>query len=223
MNPVWRLLRNRYTRAAYEALSAAGLTAARMVEFQTAIDAAGTGGGPDRPDGTGGAVDGPDRPDDGDGDADGPDGVSIIAARSSADRLECYDLDFAIPVTFLDEEWVVVATARDRAVGRVLVSAGQRPYVEYLDERIAFDGAYVRRVYVTPEWRNCGLATLLIREALGVGRRELGASTAHALIAADNRPSQWAFRANGFGPVRRYDYVSVFGREWRRTIPVGDR
>jgi GNAT superfamily N-acetyltransferase len=196
MNPVWRLLRNRYTRRAYDTLVAAGLTASRMVEYRA-----------------------PTAPGGGD-DTDLPGVVSLLAAPASADRVGGFDLDFSIPVSYLDSEWVVVAASDGRAVGRALVSAGQRPYVEPLGRRVAFDGAYVRRVYVTPDWRNRGLATALVDEALAVGGRELAASTAHALVAADNRPSQWAFRANGFRPVRQYDYVSVFGHEWRRTSPV---
>jgi GNAT superfamily N-acetyltransferase len=196
MNPVWRLLRNSYTRRAYETLAAAGLTAARMVEYETSI----APGAPEP--------------------SDRPDGVSVVRAPSGSGRLSGFDLDFTIPVTCYDGEWVVAATADGDAVGRALVSAGQRPYVEHLDDRIAFDGAYLRRVYVTPTWRNRGIATLLIREALGIARHELDAETAHALIAADNRPSQWAFRANGFRPVRRFDYVAAFGHEWRRTTPA---
>jgi GNAT superfamily N-acetyltransferase len=189
--PLWRLTRNRYARRVYDALAAVGVTATRMVEFEA-------------PAGDAGAA------------VDPPGGVAVeaVPAGDAADR---YDMEFPIPASPLDGEWVVVARDGDRAVGRALVSAGREPYVEPLGTSLSFDGAYVRRVYVDRERRNEGIAKRLVGETLAVAREEFGVDTAHALIAADNRPSQWVFEANGFRPVRRHDYLRAFGLERRRT------
>jgi GNAT superfamily N-acetyltransferase len=191
MIPVWRLTRNRHTRRVYEVLGAVGVTGTRMLEFE-----ADTGDTEPLEQGT------------------DPE-VAVDAVPTTDDALTRLDLDFSIPVSFLDREWVVVATADGAAVGRALVSVDQQPYVEPLRERMTFDGAYVRKVYVGREWRNRGIAKRLVGRSLTVAREELGADTAHALIAADNKPSQWVFEANGFRPVRRYDYLRLFGLERR--------
>ena len=197
MIPLWRLVRNRYSRMVYETLSTAGLTVSRMVEYE---------------------VDLRERASlDGTGPPDVPAQASFHTAPARTDPIRRLDLDFSIPVTFLDDEWVIAATAGGEAVGRSLVSAGQYPRVDALGGRMTFDGAYIRRVYVHPEWRNRGLARRLVAETLRVANRQFGVDTATALIAPDNKPSRWAFEANGFEPVRRHDYLSVFGREYRRV------
>ena len=197
MIPRWRLVRNRYTRRIYETLSTAGLTVSRMVEYEVDLHERASR--------------------DGTGPLDVPAQTTFHTVPATADPVRRLDLDFSIPVTFLDDEWVTAATADGEAVGRSLVSAGQHPYVDALGRQMTFDGAYLRRVYVHPEWRNCGIARRLVAEALRVANREFGVDTAAALIAPDNKPSQWAFEANGFEPVRRHDYLSVFGREYRRV------
>lgn len=127
------------------------------------------------------------------------------------------NVDLSRPVTPFPDEWAVVARIDDEPVGRALVSAGQHPYVEPLGKRYQFDGAYIRRVYVDRAWRNCGIATHLVGECLVVAKTELETRRAVALIAPDNTPSRRSFERNGFEPVCRHDYMSVFGREWRRT------
>ena len=126
-------------------------------------------------------------------------------------------LNFSIPVTYLDGEWVIVAVANGEPVGRALVSAGQRPYVEALGKRLDVRGAYVRRVYVRRDWRNRGLAGHLISLSRTVAAERFDTESAHAVIAPDNVPSRAALKANGFEPLRTHDYVSLFGREWRRS------
>lgn len=199
MIPVWRLTRNRYTRRIYEALDAAGVTATRMLEYRTAV------------------ADVPERTAD---DVGGPTPVSLVAGPAGTERHDDFSFDFSVPVAPYDREWVILAVAGDEAVGRALVSAGLEPTVDVLGTSMSFEGAYVRRVFVDRSWRGRGIATALVREAVTVGSREFGATTAYALIAADNKPSRWVFEANGFGPVRRHDYARLFGREWRRTVPV---
>jgi GNAT superfamily N-acetyltransferase len=197
MIPLWRVTRNRYARRVYDTLDAVGITATSMLEFEADV-AAPT---PVRQE----AI---------------PEGVSIDAAPTTEDPVRSLDLDFSIPVTYLDDEWIVVARTDDGPVGRALVSRGQRPYVAPLHEAIRFDGAYVRRVYVDRRWRNEGIATRLVGESLAVAGAELGSDTAHALIAADNKPSRWVFEANGFRPVRRHEYARLFGLEHRRTTEL---
>ncbi len=198
MIPVWRLVRNRHTRRVYETLSALGVTVSRMIEYEVYLD--------DRHDG--------------ETDVAVPAGVSFESAPATAGPVRAMDLDFSIPVTFLDNEWVIAATVGGEAVGRALVSVGQHPHVDPLGERMRFNGAYVRRVYVEPAWRNRGVARRLVAGTLPVARTELGADAASALVAPDNKPSRRVFGANGFEPVRHHDYLSVFDREWRRVTEL---
>jgi len=203
--PHWRLTRNRYARRVYDALAAVGVTATRMVEFEATVS------GVDAQDPT------PDHRSTISVGTDEAADVSVVAVPAGDPLVGRLDLDFSIPVSVLDDEWVVVARTGDRAVGRALVSAGQRPYVKPLGRELSFDGAYVRRVFVAPAWRNEGVATRLVRTALAVAGSELGTGTAHALVAADNKPSQWVFEATGFRPVRCHDYVRLAALEYRRT------
>jgi hypothetical protein len=41
--------------------------------------------------------------------------------------------------------------------------------------------------------------------------REWELDTVHALVAVDNRPSQWTFEANGFERRRVHAYLRLFG------------
>lgn len=198
MTGLWRLTRNRFARRVYDRLAAVGVTATRMIEYEADLETT---------------------------DAPGPSGadsrvsLTVVAPGERAER--DLDVDFSIPVSCLDGEWVVVARTGDRPVGRALVSAGRSPYVEPLGERRTFDGAYVRRVYVARDWRNRGVAKRLVDAATAVASERLDEETAHALVAADNRPSRWVFESRGFCPVRRHDYVRLFGFERRRVNPVG--
>jgi len=181
----------------YEGLAAVGVTASRMIEYEVKLQELSSPTGTDLP--------------------ETPPEISFQSFPATADPAQRLDLNFSIPVTPLTDEWVIAATARGEAVGRALVSAGQHPPVDALGERMTFDGAYLRRVYVHREWRNRGIARRLVAEALDVANRKLGVDTASALIAPDNKPSRWTFEANDFEPVRRHDYLSVFGHEYRRV------
>jgi len=197
--PLWRLTRNRMARRIYDRLKAAGITATRMIEFATGLSASPGREGP--------------------ADRQVP-GVSFVVVPPGEGAPARLEFDDAVSVSRLDGEWAVVATAEDRMVGRVLVSVDRSPYVDPLGETVVFDGAYVRRVYVSREWRNNGIATRLVGEATAVATDRLGEDSAHALIAGDNRPSQRAFAACGFRPVRRHDYVRLFGVERRRVTDL---
>lgn len=208
MFPTWRLTRNRYTRSLYDLLEARGVTASRMIEYVAELA--------DRPVGTS------EHRDIGDADTKG---VYYTTGPLDDERFAGLVRGFPIEASPLDGEWAVVATVDSGAVGRALVSADTRPYVTPLGQRLSFEGAYVRRVYVHPEWRNKGIAKHLITDALEVAAGEFGVDTASALIAADNRPSRWVFEATGFRPVRRHDYAHLFGLEYSRrsTLERGDR
>jgi len=204
MIPLWKVARNRYTRRLYDAATSVGVTGSRMIEFVAET-----------------------RKEGAESDAFS-EGVSITAAPATDALVEDLALDFSIPIEFIEGEWVVVATVDGdggeypEAVGRALVSAGRRPYVETLGKQMSFDGAYVRKVYADRGWRGEGIAKSLVAEALAVAREEFGCEKAFALIAADNKPSQGVFRSNGFAPVRRHDYVRLFGFERRRVEELDD-
>jgi len=194
MSSYWKLTRNRYTRRLYEALADVGITVTRMNEFAARTQPA------------------DESPEDPETD------VECVAVPATDELVERLELQFSIPVTYLDEEWVVVAVADGGAVGRTLVSAGREPYIAPLQQQMTFDGAYVRRVYVARQWRNSGIAGRLVRKALTVARTELGERRAFALIAPDNVPSRRVFEANGFSRERHHDYLRLFGLEYRRTV-----
>jgi GNAT superfamily N-acetyltransferase len=118
----------------------------------------------------------------------------------AGDRLEAGDL-------------LVTATERGRPVGRVFVSLDRRVRVAPLEATVHTSGAYVWRLYVRPSCRGRGIATALVARAIEAAR-ERGARRAVALVAPDNRPSQWVFESCGFDRGRRHGYYRLF--EWSR-------
>jgi ribosomal protein S18 acetylase RimI-like enzyme len=116
-----------------------------------------------------------------------------------------------------DDERAVCAFAGDQLVGYLFLGAPNLTYhIHPLESDVEFDGGYIRRVFVAPEARNRGIATALISRAVSESERR-GARSVHALIARDNRPSQWAFEACGFSPVRVRSYYRI-GSWRRRTV-----
>lgn len=196
MIPRWRLTRNRYARGVYETLQRAGVTATRMTEY--AADVA--------------AVPAPE------GDLEGI-RVETGPVEGFLDR--GYDLDFSLPVDPYPDEHAAVAVADGEAVGRALVSAGHPVTVEPLERELAFAGGYVRRVFVAPPARNRGVAGELLRAVVATAATTLDVDRAVALVAADNRPSQWLFEGQGFAPVRVHTYARVGPVDTYRTRPVG--
>lgn len=180
----WRLTRTRTARRLYEALKRAGVTATRMYEYEASLASLHTG----------------DR-----------------HSHSHGIRLDTYspaevptlsdDIDFTRPVDPRGGDWVVVASADGRPVGRTLVSDETNYYVEPLEQRVPVDGAYVRRVFVSSDHRGAGIASNLLVEALAVASDELDCDTAMALVAADNEPSQRLFEGRGFTRTGTHDYV----------------
>lgn len=191
--PVWRLTRNRYGRAAYDALAAVGVTATKMYLYRTEVDEELSR-------------------------CDPPDGLAVdICARDPASLDPSTYADFADPEP---EDVAVVAERGDRIVGYLFLTADRPKRVEPLAATFEFPGAYVWRVFVAPERRGEGIATALVGRALRVARREWGVDTACALVALDNRPSQWVFENNGFERRELLSYYRVAGVERRTREPV---
>jgi GNAT superfamily N-acetyltransferase len=118
-----------------------------------------------------------------------------------------------------DDETILVATDGDEVLGYLFVSPAPTIRVHPLETDLSFDGAYVRRVFVHPHARNQGVATALVARARTVAAGwEL--ETMHALVALDNRPSQWLFEANGFERRRVHAYVRLFGYRRRAVTPI---
>ena len=109
-----------------------------------------------------------------------------------------------------DDETILVASEDGNVLGYLFVSPTPTIHVHPLETDLSFDGAYIRRVFVHPHARNRGIATALVARACGMAR-EWGLDTVHALVAVDNRPSQWTFEANGFDRRRVHAYLRLFG------------
>ena len=197
MIPLWRFTRNRYARAVYDALQAVGVIATRMYEYGIDLDR--TRVPPD-----------PSLPED----------VSVEIITASELRNRGLDVDFSIPVTVQDGEVVVVVRAGGTPIGRTVVNSGTTPYVHALERSITVPGLYVRRVFVVPERRGEGIASAALARAVAHASEAFDAGQATALIAADNRPSQWLFEGYGFGRVGRHEYLRVgpLSRYRRREV-----
>jgi GNAT superfamily N-acetyltransferase len=178
MAGLWRVTRNRYGRAAYEALTARGLTATWMIEYVRALD---TASDPD------------DHRLDPDFRVEATDGSAVEPLDAPVEEV-------------LDGEQVVAAFDRDTPLGYLFVSVDAALEVVPLERSLCFDGAYIRRVYVAPEHRQRGVASALLETACHLAR-DRGGSRATALVALDNRPSRWLFEKHGFEPVRDYRYL----------------
>jgi GNAT superfamily N-acetyltransferase len=112
------------------------------------------------------------------------------------------------------DETILVAREDDEVLGYLFVSPAPTIHVHPLEADRSFEGAYVRRVLVHPEARNRGVATALVARAQALAA-EWGLETVHALVALDNRPSQWTFEANGFERRHRHTYLRMFGYRHR--------
>lgn len=193
MLELWRLTRTPYGRAVYDWFARRGLTAARMHEYVAHLDG-------DPP-----AASLP-------GDLE----LAVVDAPSATGDHEHF-------AELAADEVVVAARNGDRHVGHLFVSADHERYVDPLEQRQTFPGAYVRRVFVDSEHRNRGVASGLLARALGVAADRFDAETAHALVAVDNRPSQWLFESAGFEVRRTHAYYRAFDWSHRSTTERDDR
>jgi GNAT superfamily N-acetyltransferase len=144
-----------------------------------------------------------------------PDGVTIGAADPAT-------LPAAVPTDELTDGETVLAAFDDdddELAGYLFVSVGAAVPVPELRTTMSFDGGYVRRLYVAPDHRQRGIATALV-DAANAYAAERDAADAAALVAVDNRPSQWTFESRGFQPVARHAYDRLGGLERRRRRPL---
>lgn len=181
---LWRVTRHPLAKRAYDALHDAGVHVARLDRFGR--------------DATRDVGEGPTT--------DAIDDVVVHRARDGLPDTLAED-----PVSPDDR---VLSAVRDGAtVGHLLLS--NRPvWVPALGRRVSVPGAYVWRVYVSPEARGRGIGTALVREAVAVARPTFGVDRVHALVAPDNVPSRRAFASVGFVRDGRYTTVGVAGRQW---------
>lgn len=105
-------------------------------------------------------------------------------------------------------EAVVAAVDGETPLGYLFLSVDAEHEIHPLERSLAFDGAYVRRVFVAPDHRQRGVASALLATAC---RRaaDRGAGRATALVARDNRPSRALFEKHGFRIVRDRRYARV--------------
>lgn len=182
----WRLTRNQYTRSIYDALKALGVTATRMYEYRAEVQSVARMQSPDLP-------------------AE----IDIHTVSTAEVDAIAESIDFALPAEPWDGEHAVIASTMGEPVGRVLISDSSKPYVDTLDQPVALPGAYVRRVFVTPERRGENIASAMIQAGLALAKDEFNAETASALIAVDNKPSQGLFEGCGFERVGAHEYLKL--------------
>lgn len=188
---LWRVTRNRYGRAVYDALAAIGVTGTVMYEYSRPLD---------------GTIQ---------RDRDSPDGQFTIR-RPSPERIAPIDA----PVDELHpEEEIVAAFADDVPLGYLFLSIDATLEIDPLGRTLQFEGAYVRRVFVAPDHRNRGVATAMLTAACRRAA-ELGAKRATALVALDNTPSRRLFERCGFEPRRVRRYVRVGPLSHRSVSPT---
>jgi GNAT superfamily N-acetyltransferase len=184
---LWRLTRNRYGRRVYEALGRVGVTATRMYEYVT---------GPTEPPSDRAAATG-----------------AILAVHEPGAGTDTAHDDYA---DLAPDEWVVTACLDGAEVGHLFLSVDAERRIVPLERTLAFDGGYVRRLWVDPPARRRGIATALVARAVERAAAA-GAERVTALVAADNRPSRWTFEAVGFEPERRHTYARVGPFSWYRA------
>ncbi|WP_254546334.1 GNAT family N-acetyltransferase [Halomarina pelagica] len=144
-----------------------------------------------------------------------PERVTLAFEGGAPPELERLDGDLA------RDDLVLVARSGDELAGQVVVSVGRPVRVPPLDATVRTDGAYLWRLYVPPAHRDCGIATALVSAGVRAAR-ERGADRASALVATDNRPSQWVFEANGFEARTLHTYYRLGGLSHRgRTDATG--
>jgi GNAT superfamily N-acetyltransferase len=194
MFDLWRLTRNDHARRLYDALKRVGITATRMYEYVAPLDTVEASREPP---------------------------AVVVVDPWAPDSLGVEECP-ALPER-REDETILVASADDgdgeEVLGYLFVSPAPTVHVHPLEADLSFDGAYIRRVFVHPHARNRGVATALVARALALAT-EWGVETAHALVALDNRPSQWVFESNGFERRRVHGYLRLFGYRRRDVTPA---
>lgn len=135
MPRLWRLTRNRYGRAVYDALARIGVTATVMIEYVATLSDRERAGRADRSYAL--EVCDPDR---------------VAALGAPVDELG-------------PDERVVAALEDGTPRGYLFLSIDATHEIDPLERALTFDGAYVRRVFVDPAHRNREIATAMVAEA----------------------------------------------------------
>ncbi|WP_267639729.1 GNAT family N-acetyltransferase [Haloarchaeobius amylolyticus] len=192
--PIWNLTRTTYGRRFYEFLESRGLKLSLMHLYRKDLGAEPPG--------------------------EPPAGVSL-SVHEAATVPEWPDEQFE---SLAAEDHVVLArlgkTDVDdgKVVGWVFLTTDRAKHVEPLETTVRFDGVYVWRLWVEPEYRERGIASALVAEGTRFAREELGCATATAFIAVDNQPSRWVFESRGFTEATPARYVGLFGWEHRSEL-----
>ncbi|MFU1780909.1 GNAT family N-acetyltransferase [Haloarcula japonica] len=140
-----------------------------------------------------------------------PTDTAVAVERCSPGRIA--SLDPPVEDLVAGED-VVAAVADDEPVGYLFCSVGATHRIAPLHRRLSFDGAYLRRVFVDPDYRNRGVATAMVAAACRRAADE-DATEAAALVALDNRPSRALFERLGFRATRARRYAAVGPFSWR--------
>jgi ribosomal protein S18 acetylase RimI-like enzyme len=135
-------------------------------------------------------------------------------------RVEPSSLPERAPIDeLIAEESVFAAVAGGTVAGYLFLSVDAEVPVPELRTTLSVDGGYVRRLFVDPDHRRRGIAGALVGAAT-TAAAERGADAATALVAVDNRPSQWTFEGRGFERVARRAYDRLWGFDRRRRRPL---
>lgn len=193
---LWRLTRNEYGRAVYDALAKRGVTGSLMYAYARSLH----------------GIDGSEHTD--------PDGIALEARRGhDLDANETPKLAFE----GLDPTDVVVFARSDRIVGHVVLSCSRPVYAGAIETAVggASDTAYLWRLHVDPEHRQRGIGTALVDRACREAART-DTMTATALVAVDNVPSRALFETAGFERQALIVYGHAFGLTHRMQWSLSD-
>lgn len=117
-----------------------------------------------------------------------------------------------------EDEHAVVAWVDGDPVGSVLVGVDAARRVAPLERTLRFDGAYLRRLRVTPAYRRIGVGTALVAAAADCPDY----TRATALVGADNRASRGLFESLGFTARRIRTRVRAGPVAARRVVEVAE-
>lgn len=194
---LWRFSRTATARRVYDWLAAHGVRVSSMLLY------AHEGSVPEREPPAGATV----EPFDG-GHTDLPAGVGADAAASPREALSALG----------EFDRGLVARVDGAYAGHVVVT--DRPVrVDVLETVLDEPGAYVHRLFVAPDHRGRGLASVLVAAAVRTARA-WNCERSWAFIAPDNQPSRRTFEACGWTARERLDYLRLgpLTRRWRRTV-----
>ncbi|UPM41960.1 GNAT family N-acetyltransferase [Halocatena salina] len=185
LDRLWRLTRNEYGRAVYEALARRGVKGSLLYVYARSLH-------------------------DGDDSDHTPDGITIDARRKRDLDADISERAFQ----HLDSTDIVVFARSDgQLLGHVVLSCTRPVYVAAIETTVgeASNTAYLWRLHVDPAHRQRGIGTALVAHARREAARADGPTTITALVAIDNVPSRTLFETNGFDRQTLIVYGKAFG------------